>query len=170
MAIGAAIGSALNAALHLSPKPMIALLCLIVLAALTIGAALSDLRRRRIPNRLCLVIAVLALPYWLATDPTFLRLAIQILCAAVVAMTLMIPFYYRVLGGGDVKMMAALALWLPPDPLYETILMVAMGGGLLAIGVVLFDRRSMSPTVPYGVAIAAAGLFQVIGRMKHLID
>jgi prepilin peptidase CpaA len=169
VAIATAIGSALNAALDLRPKPMIALLCLIVLAMLLTGAAVSDLRWRRIPNRLCLAIAVLALPYWLATDPTFLRLAIQILCAAVIAMTLMIPFYYRVLGGGDVKMMAALALWLPPDMLYETTLMVAMAGGLLAIGVILFDRRSTSPTVPYGVAIAAAGLVQAVARMKHLI-
>ncbi|MDB5714589.1 MAG: peptidase prepilin type [Sphingomonadales bacterium] len=169
MAIGAAIEATLDAALHLRPKSMIAVVCLLALAALMIGAVLSDLRRRRIPNRLCLAIAILALPYWLATDPTFLRLAIQILCAAVVAMTLMIPFYYRVLGGGDVKMMAALALWLPPDRLYETILMVAMGGGLLAIGIILFNRRSMSPTVPYGVAIAAAGLFQVVARLKRLI-
>lgn len=148
----------------------VALLSLMVLGALLLSVAISDMRRRRISNKLCIAVALMALPYWLTTDPSILRFGIQIVCSAIVGMLLLIPFYYCLLGGGDVKLMAALALWFPPLILYQTIVLVSIGGGLLAVGVILFHRRRIArPTVPYGVAIAAAGLFQVLSRLNHLI-
>jgi prepilin peptidase CpaA len=160
---------ALMPALHLASGSATALFSLVVLAGLLLAATVSDLRWRRISNRLCLAVALFAMPYWLATDPTFLRLAVQILCAVLVGMVLIVPFGLGLLGGGDVKLMAALALWIAPDLLTQAILMVAMGGGVLAVGVILFNRRSIAPTVPYGVAIAVAGLFQVVTRIELLI-
>lgn len=141
---------------------VVASACLAVLAVLLVIAAISDLRQRRISNRLCIVVALTALPYWLATDLAVIRFAIQICGAAIIGLMLMVPFAYRVLGGGDVKLMVALALWLPPFPLYQAVVTMAMIGGLLAIVVILQNRRRIGkPTVPYGVAIAVAGLFQI---------
>jgi prepilin peptidase CpaA len=148
----------------------VTLLSLGVLAVLLLAATLSDLRRRRIPNRLCIAVALMALPYWLGSDPSFQRLAIQLACAALVGLLMMVPFSYRLLGGGDVKLIAALALWLPPFILYQTLVIIAIGGGVLAVGVILFNRgRVLRPTVPYGVAVAAAGLFQIVAKVNHLI-
>ena len=153
-----------------TPAPAIALVCLTALALLLLAAALSDLRRRHIANGLCRAVALLALPYWLALDPSLARLAVQMLCALVVGLLLLTAFRFDLLGGGDVKLMTALALWLPPFLLYQTILMVAIGGGLLAIAVLLFNRRRLAcPSVPYGVAIAIAGLVQITLRVAALI-
>ena len=70
------------------------------------------------------------------------------LCAAL--------FAARMLGGGDAKLLAALALWVPPAAFAELLLVMALAGGLLA-GAMLVTRRRVS--VPYGIAIAAGGLW-----------
>jgi prepilin peptidase CpaA len=165
-----ALTAAITAILDLPIRSWIALACLIALGGLLLSAALSDLRRRRISNELCIAVAVMALPYWLAIEPTFGRFAIQLSCGVIVGLVLAVPFGYHLLGGGDVKLMAALALWILPYSLYETMLMVAMGGGVLAIVVIVLTYRSQScRSVPYGVAIAAAGLYRVGSLIKHLV-
>jgi prepilin peptidase CpaA len=146
---------------------------LTLLVILLCGAALSDVRHRRIANGLCLAIAALALPYWIAADPHLVhRLAAQIALAGVIGLILLGAFAIDALGGGDVKMMAALLLWLTLPEAIRALFIASIGGALLAIVLLIRRRRTHSlrePTVPYGVAIAGAGLAQIAPRLIALI-
>jgi prepilin peptidase CpaA len=154
-----------------APAALDALIGLTVLTALLIVAALSDLRTRRISNRLCLTTALLAVPYWLVTEPTHpWRLLIQIGLALGVGLVLLMPFIANLLGGGDVKLMAALALWLPPASLINALLIVSIAGGVLGLAMLLLARRWTEKSVPYGVAIAIAGIAAIAPRMIDLLQ
>ena len=78
------------------------------------------------------------------------------------------------LGGGDAKLLAATALWLGFDHLLPYLLLAGMAGGVLSIAVLAY-RRLLPPLwlarqewamrlhhaktgIPYGIALAAAGL------------
>ncbi|MDA4831224.1 hypothetical protein NY536_07050, partial [Enterobacter hormaechei] len=65
------------------------------------------------------------------------------------------------MGGGDVKMIGALALWLPPGGVLSMLMLMAIAGGAITIVMVAdsrWRRREGAVEVPYGVAIAAAAL------------
>jgi prepilin peptidase CpaA len=154
-----------------SPATIDALLCLGALVVLLTIAAISDIRKRHIANRLCLVVALLALPYWLVVEPAHpSRLLLQGAIALVVGAVMIIPFVTNLLGGGDVKLMAALALWLPPASLPQALMIVAIAGGLLGVVLIAVARRRLAePTVPYGVAIALAGAVEAVQRITALL-
>jgi prepilin peptidase CpaA len=71
-------------------------------------------------------------------------------------------FAIGAMGGGDVKMIGAVMLWIPLPLFLPTLTVMAIAGGLLS-GAMLIHikmRPSEKPVeVPYGVAIAAAGLW-----------
>jgi prepilin peptidase CpaA len=60
------------------------------------------------------------------------------------------------MGGGDVKLLASTSVWAGPALVFPLLMVTALAGGLVAVGV-LAARRRRSP-LPYGVAIAAGGL------------
>ena len=65
------------------------------------------------------------------------------------------------MGGGDVKLIAALALWLPVSPLLWMLVVMSLLGGALTL-ILMIEKwvrnRTETPEIPYGVAIAIAGL------------
>lgn len=142
-------------------------LLLALLAALLLWAAVTDLRSRIISNRLNAAMALLAPLYWwsLGLSP-WPDMAIQLgLCLAVFIVFAAL-FAMGAMGGGDVKMLAAVALWLPAGALISLLVLMALLGGVLTLITVVHHRltRKIGPVeVPYGVAIALAGLW-VIGE------
>jgi prepilin peptidase CpaA len=65
------------------------------------------------------------------------------------------------MGGGDVKLAAALALWFSPGSTIKFLVLTSLAGGVLTLGVLAWHRarrREGKPEVPYGVAIAFGGL------------
>jgi prepilin peptidase CpaA len=65
------------------------------------------------------------------------------------------------MGGGDVKLAAALALWFPPAGTVKFLVLMSIAGGvltLLILGAHRLRRREGRPEIPYGVAIAFGGL------------
>jgi|SRR5919108_1721742 prepilin peptidase CpaA len=152
-----------------------------VFTLLLVVVCVSDLRRRRIPNRLVGTLAVAGIGYALAVMPivSALRYALG---GAAVGLGLWLPFWaMRVLGAGDVKLVAASGTWLGPLGVLEASLYGAALGGLLAVwalartggitrvlprfGTWLFASRVMrriapetipaEKRVPYGLALAA---------------
>jgi prepilin peptidase CpaA len=136
-----------------------------VLACMLVAAAVTDLRSRIISNRLNLAIALLAPLYWWASgialwpDAT-IQLALGLTVFAIFASL----FALGMMGGGDVKMLGALALWFPWQVLLTLLVLMALIGGAVTLITVIHHRLSHrlgQPEVPYGVAISLAALWVV---------
>lgn len=138
-----------------------------VLAALLIVAAIDDMRRRIIPNWLNAAIALAAIPFWFVSGLSFWPdIAVQVGVAAGLFALFALAFHLGAMGGGDVKLIAALALWLPPAATLKLLVIMSFAGGVLTLVMVAAHRARRSegrPEIPYGVAIAFGG-FWLIGE------
>jgi prepilin peptidase CpaA len=88
-------------------------------------------------------------------------MAIQLAAGAAVFGLLACAFYAGMMGGGDVKLAAALALWFPPILTIRFLVLMSIAGGVLTLGILVWHRvkrREGRPEIPYGVAIAFGGL------------
>jgi prepilin peptidase CpaA len=137
-------------------------LLLIGLAAILVIAAVVDVRTFTISNRLNLTVALLAPAYWvsIALAP-WPGVAIQLAAGAAVFTLLAGAFYAGMMGGGDVKLAAALALWFSPMGPVRFLVLMSLAGGVLTLVLVVWHRarkREGRPQIPYGVAIAFGGL------------
>jgi len=141
-----------------------AIMMLALLATLLLVAAVTDIRSRIISNRLNAAIALLAVPWWFAIGLGGYDILFQLGLAAAVLVVFAICFALGMMGGGDVKLLAALGLWLPLTKMLIMLEIMALGGGLLTIGMVIAHKLRKAPgkpEIPYGVAIVAAGLLIV---------
>jgi prepilin peptidase CpaA len=158
----------------LSLLPPLPHLVLLVFALLLVWAAASDLTRYVIPNRLCVALALLY-PAHAMLDPGADWPGAILVAGAVFAAGTGL-FAAGLMGGGDVKLMAATALWAGPGLALPFLFVTAATGGLLALlmvsplGVLMphaptaLFRNGVRPrrskqSMPYGIAIAASGLF-----------
>jgi prepilin peptidase CpaA len=153
---------------------------------LMVAAAIVDFRRLMIPNPLIGGLCVL----WLldletASDVSLTAVLSTIAGAAAVFFVGAVLFSRGLIGGGDVKLLAAATLWAGVGALPPLLLLTGLIGGLLAL---LFlsplgaritaaryaglqhvagrAPRLRGTPVPYGVAIAIAGL--VVTLSPHL--
>jgi prepilin peptidase CpaA len=143
-------------------------------------AALCDLRWRVIPNMLCAALAVggaLVAVASLGFDALWTFATALAVLAGGAAL-----FAAGVMGGGDVKLAAASAMWLTPAQAPAFLVLTSLAGGVLALVWFLcaFAATRMSGArsaaalqaslrvgVPYGVAIAAAAaLTHLAGAMS----
>lgn len=138
----------------------------VLLGALAIAllfAALTDLRRRQIDNWLNAGIALAAPLFWWSSNLALwpdvawqfgIALVTFVICAGLFAL--------RWMGGGDVKLLTALALWIAPAAFLKLVVIMALAGGVLTLvfGMWHIARRQKDRlAIPYGVAISAAGLW-----------
>lgn len=134
-------------------------------------AAVSDLRRLTIPNTLVLATIGLWLVFAIASPSLSWNVLLAVACSlGVVALGL--PLFARgIVGGGDVKLIAAVALWAGPSELLPFLFHTAIAGGVLTLAwlfsaplryalnrVGLQVELQASRQVPYAVAIATGGL------------
>jgi prepilin peptidase CpaA len=133
-----------------------------LLGMLLVAAGIQDARTREISNAKNATIALLAPLWWVAVglDP-WPWMAVQLGGAAIVFALFVGAFALGQMGGGDVKLIGALALWLAPFTLVSTLIAMSLAGGVLTLAFLVdqrLRRRSGAIEVPYGVAIAFAGL------------
>jgi prepilin peptidase CpaA len=150
-----------------------------LLAILLIVAAIIDVRTFTISNGLNLTVALLAPLYWWSIGlPLWPDAAIQVAVAAGVFAVLAATFYIGMMGGGDVKLAAALALWFRPFTTLKILVIMSLAGGLLTLIVLALHRNrakapisgdspAIKPEVPYGVAIAIGGLWILAQRFLN---
>lgn len=138
----------------------------VLLGALAIAlvvAAVTDIRRRQIDNWLNAAIAVAAPAWWWASGlALWPDVAWQLGLAALTFAICAGLFALRAMGGGDVKLLAALALWITPAWFLKLIIMMSLLGGVLTIVLAFWHgarRRRERLAIPYGVAISTAGLW-----------
>ncbi|OHD02743.1 MAG: peptidase [Sphingomonadales bacterium RIFCSPLOWO2_12_FULL_63_15] len=136
---------------------------IVALGALLIAAAITDLRARIISNRLSFVIAALAPLWWIACGlDLWPDVAVQLLVGGIVFILFAALFSMGMMGGGDVKLLAALALWFPWQAVISLLVLMALLGGLVTLVTVIhhrMTRRLGQPEIPYGVAISLAALW-----------
>ena len=137
-----------------------------LLAALAIAlliAAFTDLRSRQIGNWLTGAIALGAPLFWWASGLSLWPgVALQIGVALAAFAVLAGLFALRAMGGGDVKLLTALALWIEPLWFVKLVVIMALLGGVLTLVFGAWHiarRRKDRLAIPYGVAIATAGLW-----------
>lgn len=133
-----------------------------VLALLLLSAGIEDARTREIANWKNIVIALLAPLWWWAHGMALWPdIAIQVGIALLVFAFFAGAFAIGQMGGGDVKLIGAIALWLPVVPLVWMLVIMSLLGGALTLLLVAekWIRRGGKPLeIPYGVAIAIAAL------------
>ena len=149
-----------------------------------LAAAYVDVRRRRIPNALSYLIGSLGLlRILLADDPVTAGWTLA--AAAGVLVVAFMFFWGGTFGGGDAKLLTAAVLLIGYHDLFEFIFLMSLFGGVLALAILIGDRliprlhrvrrqapvpdpsaaparRYVWPTVPYGVAISAAGMIILV--------
>lgn len=137
-------------------------LLLAMLALLLVAAGVEDARRREIANWKNAAIALLAPAWWWVQGMALWPgVPIQIGVAAAVFALFVAAFHFGWMGGGDVKMIGALALWLPFQALVWMLTVMSIVGGVLTVVLMIeraVKRREATIEVPYGIAIAVAAL------------
>jgi prepilin peptidase CpaA len=132
---------------------------LIGLAAALVVAAVIDIRTFKISNRFNIGVALAAPLFWWSSGLSLWPgVGIQLIGAALVFALLMGAFMIGMMGGGDVKLAAALALWFPPLGTLHFLMWMSLAGGLLTLGLLVAHRlrqRPGRPGIPYGVAISS---------------
>ena len=145
------------------------------LLALLAWAVVTDVRARIIPNTVpVLVIGLYALRT--AIDWPDAALLADLTVASAVLIIGFILFARNWVGGGDVKLIAALALWAGPQHMMAMAFVISLTGGVIAAGMLVAAMAArpqaagegdavataasvMRRPVPYAVAIAAGGLY-----------
>ena len=107
-------------------------------AVAAILAAGFDLRSRRIPNQLTYSLFVVGLLVAFILGNVEAALVSVSLCV----LPGVLGFLLNILGGGDVKLLAALGAWLVPEQALWLLLMTICLGGVLGAGFLLWQRLS----------------------------
>lgn len=143
---------------------------LIVFATLMITAAVSDLLTYKIPNKLNLAIGLSFFAYALIAQIDPFEIAHRVIWATVVFFVAAQMFNFGWMGGGDVKMIPMVMLWIPHTLYLELLSVIAIYGGILTIVILVMraipmpvftvgwawlDRiHAQEKKIPYGIAIA----------------
>lgn len=150
------------------------LLTLVLFPALMAFSASSDLFSMKISNRVSIALAALYPALAVALGLPLTTVLTNLACGAVVLVLTFVMFARGWIGGGDAKLAAATAPWLGWALMLDYGLIASLVGGALTLAIV-FARRSPLPDwaarldwvarlhhpgngVPYGVALAVAGL------------
>ena len=142
----------------------------LLLIALLLAAAAEDAVRLRISNITVLLVIVAAVIAAIVVGPTLALWQNLAVFAALLAVGTPM-FAAGKLGGGDVKLLAALGLWFNLKGALWMLLDVVLAGGVLAILIIALRSLGWSEKIrrrvvllrpgggiPYGVAIAAGAL------------
>jgi Flp pilus assembly protein protease CpaA len=152
---------------------------------LLLYVATIDVATRLISNQICLGLAFLGIASQMA-NPT--QVAESLIAAAILFLLLFVIFTRGWMGGGDVKLLVAVAIGLPVTGIIQLLTVTALAGGILAV-VHLMMRNLPNPRLapagsslvrrvyaverwrhlrhaplPYGVAIACGGMWTVLSK------
>ena len=152
---------------------------------LLVHVATLDIATRLIRNEVCLALAFLGIAGQLASS---MQIVQSLIVAAILLLLLLVAFTRGWMGGGDVKLLVALAIGLPLTGVIQLLTITALAGGVLAV-VHLMMRQLPYPRLapagssvvrrvyaverwrhlrqaplPYGVAIACGGIWTALSK------
>lgn len=133
---------------------------LALLATALLIAAYTDFRRREIDNWLNAAIALAAPLYWFTAGLTWVDVTFMVGQSILTFVVCCVLFVIRQMGGGDVKLLTALALWFAPLTFFQLVFMMGILGGGASVAMALFnmDRRP-GEMARDGLAMLAGGLW-----------
>ena len=141
------------------------------LAVLMVYMAVRDVQTYRIRNWIVVATILGGVAFWGAIGlPLWPDAALRVGVAFGVFVLLYVLFLIGVMGGGDVKLGAALALWFPWAATIQFLVIMSLAGGVLSLAVLLHHRitkKTGKAEVPYGVAIAFATLWLLAQRFLN---
>ncbi len=127
---------------------------------LTLWAAVSDLRTKKIPNRVVIpsfFFALLLVAFLPNVDP------VQHLYSLLLMIAISVPFFsFGWMGGGDIKLLYVLAISFPMFSFLWLFFAVAMAGAVQALAQMFFTKKK---AMPYGIAIFVGFCVFVIVRV-----
>lgn len=143
---------------------------------LMLYAAYSDLRSYTLPNFISILLVIGFAVIVAIIQPPLSAVGWHVGVGFLMFAIGFAMFAAGVLGGGDVKVIAALGLWFGPNNFFAFFTLMAIFGGVLAISLLLFRKMKVpekwleNPSVrgwhdknegiPYGVAIAIAAIIE----------
>jgi prepilin peptidase CpaA len=152
---------------------------------LLLYVATMDIATRLIRNEICLVLALLGIAGQFASP---MQVAESLIVATLLLLLLLVIYTRGLIGGGDVKLLVALAIGLRLTGVIELLAITALAGGVLAL-VHLMMRHLPYPNLapagsslvrrvyaierwrhlrhaplPYGVAIAFGGIWTILSK------
>ncbi len=153
---------------------MIQMTALTIFPLMMAYAASSDLLTMTIPNTLSMLLVAGYLALALMVGSSLEAIGLDLSCGLGVLAITFALFCFGWIGGGDAKLAAATAVWFGWSNVMEYALTAAIFGGALTLAILLV-RKWPLPTslvrhawitrlhdsktgVPYGIALAAAGL------------
>lgn len=150
-----------------------ALLAALVMSGFMLTLSLIDLRYQLLPDALTLPLLWLGLLFQASgilpqVGPTeaIFGAAGGYLLFRLLAWLWRVLRHQEALGGGDVKLLAALGAWLGWRPL-PLLLLIASGAGLIAVVLArLFMRRPLHLPLPFGPCLALAGEALLLYSLK----
>ena len=142
-------------------------------------AIFSDVRKLRVPNWIPVAL-VFGFFTYAALSANEINLPTRLLSVSIIFCVTFFFFYKRLLGGGDVKLLSAVSLWIAPTDIFVFIVLMALIGAVLALSLLLMrqyfrsdeflEQAKIPQSVrrwiragifPYGVAIGLAGLIML---------
>lgn len=132
---------------------------LVLLAILSLTAAISDLKSRIISNRLCVSISVTSIILVIGN----LSLANFILPMFFLSAGILLS-KFGYLGGGDSKLFSAYSIAISPENILTTLLLIALVGGCISLFYFFINKvmRKNVIGIPYGISISIGGLYGVV--------
>ncbi|RYB07670.1 A24 family peptidase [Lichenibacterium ramalinae] len=154
---------------------MLVIVVLVLFPLLMAYSAASDLLTMTISNRVSIALVLGFAAVALASGmPLATLLTMHLACGAAVLVLTFALFAFGWIGGGDAKLAASTAVWLGWANLYEYGLAASILGAGLTLGILMLRKRDLPPLlatrawavrihtagngVPYGIALAVAGL------------
>ncbi|MDE0943266.1 MAG: prepilin peptidase [Alphaproteobacteria bacterium] len=149
-----------------------------------IWAMVADFRTFEIPHSLPIaLVVVFPIAAW-AANMSWQQIAWACGLATFMLVVAILMVLFRVMGGGDGKLIAAAALWTGPEAIMPFLLLIALMGGVLALVILLYRRLPLASTLasltafqkmhaekrdlPYAIAIGIAGLI-IYPRLPILV-
>src|SRR5215831_7802911 len=147
--------------------------------------ATIDVATRLISNGVCLALALLGIAGQFAIP---MQIAQSLMVAAILFLLLLLVYTRGWIGGGDVKLLVALAIGLPLTGVIQLLTITALAGGVLALVHLMMRllpyprlapagsslmrrvctierwRHLRRAPLPYGVAIACGGIWTILSR------
>jgi prepilin peptidase CpaA len=152
---------------------------------LLLYVAMIDIATRLIRNEICLVLALLGMASQFASQMHVIE---SLIAATILLLLLIVIYQQRWIGGGDVKLLVALAIGLPLMGVIKLLTVTTLAGGVLALVHLMMRllpypklapagsslvrrvyaverwRNLRHAPLPYGVAIACGGIWTVFSH------